>query len=263
MTDASPIVVPVRRPGDLERVGGAAALFASALDCSIEVVTVLHPSDDVAHDTTRFQRWVDDFAQTNGVRAFLDVVVDESEVAGVIERCSGKLVCMATSASPFDDDHYVGSIASELVARSTAPVILLGPEFTYVDALTVGRVVLAHGSGVDASASSAIARELARVFAVPIARLTIDAEKAVIHESDSTDPERWFPDQVHASLRSSPLDHDALVDVLLDRTHDGLLVVATRAKRGLAWICEGSVSFDVIARSTMPVVTVGPNVHLS
>lgn len=263
MTDASPIIVPIRRPGDLERVGAAAVLFASTLGLSIEVVTVLHPSDDIARDTARFRQIVEDFAVANGVSATLDVVVDESEVGGVIERCAGHLVCMATSASPFDDDHYVGSIASELVARSSLPVILLGPQFAYVDELTIGRVVLAHGSGVDAAASSETARRMARSFAVPIARLTIDAEKAVIHESDSYDPERWFPDQVHASLRSEPLDHDALVKVLLERTNDGLLVVATRAKRGLAWICEGSVSFDVIARSTMPVVAVGPEVRLS
>ena len=103
---------------------------------------------------------------------------------------------------------------------------------------------------------------MAHAFAValdrPIAKVRVDTQKGIIYETDCHDPLEWFPEHVHASMRSDAIAEDEISDVLLERSEGGLLVLATRAHRGLAWICDGSVAFDAIAHTSLPIVVVGP-----
>jgi nucleotide-binding universal stress UspA family protein len=258
LDETGTITIPLRRPADLDRVGRVANVFATALARSIEVVTVIDPNDDLALEFARFSKSVELFAQREGVDVQLRVIAKDRAQEAVLETCRDRLVCMTTGASPFDDAHYVGSFAALLLSESTAPVILVGPGVDEEVELDADRVVLAISDDVDSSASQGVAHAFAVALDRPIGKIRVDAEKGIIYETDCHDPAEWFPEHVHASMRSDVISEDEISDVLLQRSEGGLLVLATRAHRGLAWICDGSVAFDAIAHTSLPIVVVGP-----
>lgn len=258
LDETGTITIPLRRPADLDRVGRVANVFATALARSIEVVTIIDPNDDFALEFARFSKSVESFAQRAGIDVQLRVIANDHAQEAVLEICRDRLVCMTTGASPFDDAHYVGSFAALLLSESTAPVILVGPCVDEDAELDADRVVLAISDDVDSAASQGVAHDFAVALDRPIAKLRVDAEKGIIYETDCHDPLEWFPEHVHASMRSDPISNDEISDVLLQRSEGALLVLATRAHRGLAWICDGSVAFDAIARTSLPIVVVGP-----
>ncbi len=258
LDETGTITIPLRRPADLDRVGRVASVFATALARSIEVVTIIDPNDDFAQEFARFSKSVESFAQREGVDVSLQVIANDRAQDTVLETCRDRLVCMATGASPFDDAHYVGSFAALLLSESTAPVILVGPGVDSGVELEADRVVLAISDDIDSSASQGVAHVFAVALDRPIAKVRVDTKKGIIYETDCHDPLEWFPEHVHASMRSDAISEDEISDVLLQRSEGGLLVLATRAHRGLAWICDGSVAFEAIAHTSLPIVVVGP-----
>lgn len=258
-----PIVIPLRQPHELARVGRVAGLFATVFHRSIEVVTIIDPQDDLAIESARLDEAADALRLATGHVVDVVTLVDSQVLSRFIDHCRDRLVCMATGASPFDEDHYVGSFAAALLAETTSPVILVGPRVAELVDTSIDRVVLAISSDVDGSASLAVAHEFAVALGCSMAKIRVDETHGIIYESSSHDPQEWFPEEVHASMRSEPIATADVCDVLVDRSHDGLLVLATRANRGLAWICEGSVAFSAIAQTTMPIVAVGPHASSS
>lgn len=259
MSEVTPIVIPLRRPADLPRVGEVARMFAEALGRPIEILTILHPNDDLSLESARFQASVDEFSQAIGQPVALSLEQDEAPIRCFLDHCRDRWVCMATGASPFDDAHYVGSFAAALLAETTAPVILVGPRVEADTLQSIERVVLGLSSEVDASVSQAVAHDVAIAFGCPIAKVRVDGAKGIVYESDCHDPKEWFPEEVHATLRAEAVAPEDVCHVLVERSTDAVLVMATRAHRGLAWICEGSVAFGAISHTKMPVVAVGPN----
>jgi len=251
-----PIVVPVRHVDDVERVGPIAVLFARALERRILFVHVAHPDDDVAERHRRFGEAVGRLAMHESTPMSLQVVESLDEHEAVTDACVDHLIVMATAASPFRDHHYVGSCAASILARSTRPVVLVGPAMTR--GTSPERVYLAatdHGTHLAARRQ---AEHLARVFGeLPVATLTIDPD-GVVYEHDYDDAHFDRPDEIHARLQPTAVKVRELGPTLARYAADGVLVIPTQARTGLAWICEGSVAFDAIAASTGPVVALGP-----
>ncbi len=254
-----PLMVPVRSTADIERVGRTAAEFARAFDQPLMFVHVAHPDDDVATHHTRLGGAIESL-ELSDVAWSLQVVERTDTNAAVVDACSGHLTCMATSASPYKANHYVGSCAASLVAKSTAPVVLIGPMVDPGGEIgTPERVYLAAAKGESVTSTRTAVERIAHAFgSVPVARLTIDLE-GVLYEQDYDDDAFDRPDEVHARMLPGPIATPALAPVLTRYAADGLLVVSTHARTGLAWICEGSVAFDAIATSTRPMVAIGPN----
>ncbi len=250
------ITIPLARADDLARVGGVAVLFADNLGCSIEVVSIIHPEDDVVVEFRRLGGAVERLAASIGKPVVLQLIAHENPLEAVLDACKHRLVCMATAATPFHNQHYVGSFAAALLSESSAPVILVGPMVT-TEPTVVDNVVVAVSNEVDERAALLAGHELATAIEVPLAKVLIDP-KGVIYHSDYHDLTDWLPDEIHASMATGPLGHDQICAELVDRSKSGILVLATRAHQGLAWICEGSVAFDTIARTSSPVVAFGP-----
>ncbi|MDW3178320.1 MAG: hypothetical protein R8J94_13090 [Acidimicrobiia bacterium] len=256
LDNSDAITIPLARVNDLPRVGAVAAKFASLLGRSIEVVSIIDPEDDFAPEFRRYSEGVERLARAIAMPVQLRLVAHQSPLQGVLEACVGRLVCMATAASPFDNRHYVGSFAAALLSESTAPVILVGPAVTD-EPVAVDKIVVAVSNEVDGHASLRTANTLARTLDVPLAKIVIDP-KGVVYETDYSEPDVGLPDEVHAAMTRGPLSHEQICDELVERSESAILVLATRAHRGLSWICEGSVAFDTIGRTTGPVVAVGP-----
>lgn len=256
LDSSNSITIPLARAGDLGRVGAVASTFAGMLDRSIEVVSIIDPEDDFAHEFRRIGGAVEMLANSTDRTIVLHLIAHETPLQGVLEACSGRLVCMATAASPFDNQHYVGSFAAALLSESTAPVILVGPAVA-AGPIATEKIVVAVSNEVDDHAALLTGHALAQAIDAPLAKVFIDP-KGVIYETDYDDPAVGLPDEVHASMVSGPLGEEQITAQLLERSESGVLVLATRAHQGLSWICEGSVAFDTIGRTTGPVVALGP-----
>lgn len=250
------VTIPLARADDLERVGAVASHFATLLDRSIEVVSIVDPDDDFSSEFRRIAAAVERFAESTNRTVELHLSASALPLQAVLDACSGRLVCMATAASPFQADHYVGSFAAALLAESTAPVILVGPAATG-QPRELDRVVVAVSADVDGNAALVTGAAFAQASGTPLAKVIIDP-KGVIYETDYLDANDALPDEVHASMTRGPLNPRQISHELVERSESGLLVLSTRAHRGLSWICEGSVSFDAISQTPAPVVAVGP-----
>lgn len=250
------VTIPLARAGDLERVGAVAASFAALLERSLEVLVVVDPEDDFLADFKRFGAAVEEFAESTGQPVDLHMIASDVPLQAVLDACRGRLVCMATAATPFQADHYVGSYAAALLAETTAPVILVGPAVERAQG-PVERVVVAVSAAVDGHPAMVTGGHLARAAGAPLAKVVIDP-KGVVYETDFHDMEDGLADEVHATMTQGPLDPQQIAHELVERSSGGVLVLATRANRGLSWICEGSVAFDAIGETPGPVVAVGP-----
>jgi len=254
------IVVPIGKTKDLTRIGPTANHFADVLDRKIEVVSIIHPDDDFGHEFSRLATATEKYSRSIGKPVALHVFADALKWQALVDFCDDRLVCMTTSASPYDADHYVGSHAAVILAKSRAPVILVGPAAP--DEIgSLDRVVVAIAEGHDDKEALVTGQLISKAMNSPIAKLTI-AEKGVIYETDYHDCSSGVPEEVHATPTPEPVDRHDVCAVLVDRSRDAVLVMTTRANQGMAWICEGSVAFDAIADATGPVVAIGPNADL-
>lgn len=251
------IVIPLRHTSDLERVATIALRFAEILDRRLEVVSIVHPADHYETERDRIESEVIGFARKHGTNIETHVVAHVSPRDALLEFCADRLVCMATSGSPFERDHYVGSHAATLLAHSRAPVILVGPAVA-IGTPAAQRVVVAATPEVDCHEALVTGRVLAKALDGPIAKISID-ERGIVYEADYEQSTTGVPKELHASMVRGVIDDQRLCQILVERSRDSVLVLATRANRGLAWICEGSVAFDAVRHAEGPVVALGPN----
>ncbi|MGI9608315.1 MAG: hypothetical protein ACR2P0_19450 [Acidimicrobiales bacterium] len=262
MFEAAPVVVPVRRPSHIVHTLPTAIWLARTLGTTIDVLTVLDPDDDRSFEERELTAALADATRGADVGVDFRVIVAESVADGFVAHCSGRLVCMTTSADPFDHGHYVGSHAAALLEVSDAPVVLVGPSADADCIEHVTDIVVAISSDSDSKSILPHARWMAGACGVPMSTVRIDVEAGTVYESHYEAAGLGPPDSIRATLRSTPVEAGDISSSLVDRSNTAILAVATHARRGLVWLAEGSVAFDSIAKATTPVLAVGPNVRL-
>ncbi|MFT7476374.1 MAG: hypothetical protein ACI81L_003327 [Verrucomicrobiales bacterium] len=254
----SSVRVPVLRPADVTFLAPIAMRFANLLDRSIEIVTIVSPEDDLRLEHDRFSAALSALEAQVGHPVAFRIIASDNIASALIEICRDRITVMATSASPFDETHYVGSFASALLAISEAPVILIGPNVSTNANFDPERVYVGRSRDVDDVASNAAAEAFAHHLDVPVATVTIDP-KGIVYEYDYDDERIDRPNEVHASMKRQPIDPSQVAKILADYAATGLLVVSTRATQNLERICGRSVAMDTIADASSPVVAVGPH----
>ena len=120
------------------------------------------------------------------------------------------------------------------------------------------RVVVAATPEVDSHEALVTGRVLAKALDGLIAKISID-QRGIVYEADYEQSTTGVPKELHASMVRGAIDDQRLCQILVERSKDSVLVLATRANRGLAWICEGSVAFDAVRHAEGPVVALGPH----
>ena len=254
-----PLVVPLKRPADLDRVGEVSQRVAETFGAPIEVVAILCPDDDVVEEFSRFAAQVDMLGNGVEVDVSLRIIISEQTPETFFSYCAGATTCMATSASPFKDGHYVGSFAAGLLAKTTAPVLLVGPSVPAGSAAPYAEVVAAVSDSAESQKVIPVARAFASTLDLPMARVSIDTDAGIVYTSRYQDPEDCLPDSVRASMTPGAIDADQVDETILERNEGTLLAVATHARQGLAWIAEGSVAFSLVSESNAPVLVIGPH----
>lgn len=255
------LVVPLRRPRDLSRVAPTVIKFANAMNLSVEVLSFVHPDDDFERE----QGALSDASLLMRDKVDNEVscvaVKTEDAVEAFFDYCADRLTCMPTSATPFRDEHYVGSFAAGLLARSTKPVILIGPSVEADTPLDWDEVVVALSPDSESMDILPVAREVADAMHLSLSKVHIDSGTGNVYENEYGS-RMWFPGEIHATVGVESMTAEAVGQTIVERAAGELLAVKTHAREGLAWIADGSIAFDAIGQSLGPVLLVGPNIAL-
>jgi len=224
------IAVPVAAGADLSRVVPVAAWFAERLGRPIEVVTVVGTNGDITSAFSDLIRATERLSERSRRRLRGRLLISDEQTSTVLEACRDRLVVMETSASAVNHRQYVGSYASAIVGRSTAPVVVVGPGVDSSDKPDFDSMVVALGSP-DGGSFLPLAQRLAKSLELELRALH------VVEDPGST-----------------------VEQTLIEAADTSLLVMATRNRSVMKRLEEGSVSFSVVGAATKPVVLVGPHV---
>jgi nucleotide-binding universal stress UspA family protein len=182
---------------------------------------------------------------------------------------------MATSGRLYVHGHYVGSAAETLVRRLHRQTMLIGAKARVDDGLNVGRVVVPLDGSKAGEEAVALGAQWAQMWDVPLWLISVVAPKSQRHVATSVGAsaeamETNYVRRQANRLLGADLDIDieinwevmyrskpaaAIVDFAGD---DGLVVMSTHGRSGLARIALGSVATDVVRRSHLPVVVHRP-----
>ena len=250
------LLVPVRSTTDLDRVGPVAVWFAALYDAPIEILTIRCADDVDARDRSEFDRRVEALAGESTANVRLHYVVDDEVAERFLDECAGRAVCMATSANPFRERHFVGSFAAALARRSDHLLLLVGPHAgqparPYVD-VTVA---------VEPDSQCAVheaATDLAHRMEVPLRHVAIDVETGSISTVSFPTENDGLSESFEIEMHTEPVATDGLAEAIINALGHSLLAVATSAPLALSWIADGSVSFDLVAAMETPVLLAGP-----
>lgn len=255
------IVVPVEAPADINATLGVVAYFAQKLDEDVEFVLVVAPDVLSTTDTNDLIDFVDAAAQTGHIRPSVRLILTDSPTTAIVDACRGQMTLMKTHATPYVSDTFVGSHAAALLAVTTAPVILVGPNVDGTSAPVVEDIAIALGGEIEEIELFHHARNLATAIGGKTRHVHVmlpNDEHVLV--GDAGDSRFWYPGSAHATLSVDAIETGEL-DLgrrLAETNRRSMLAMTTHARRGLNRIAEGSVTFDAVHASLLPVLVIGP-----
>ncbi len=265
------LIVPVDEPSDANRSIDTAVQLASRIDGGVRLLSVVDGNDAVAERSAQLAGLAERITD-------LDVVVGVvvgSDVAGEIVAATGArdIVCMTTAASLLPHQGHFGSIAEDVVRRIDRPVVLLGPKADPSVSKGLNRVIVPVDTSARSEAAIKPAAALAGFLGLPLWIVTVissgaQSAAAAALGSEAAASESGY---VRALARQAAVDSNLETqfevlhisdpaEAILDFAEsDGLVVMSTHGKSGLARVFAGSVTTSVVARSTHPVVVLRPS----
>lgn len=266
------VVVPLDESDNAERALGPAADLAARVGGRVHLVSVVE-NDWEAVDTKRYLERVAAALVEQGAEVSVGVTVGPDPVAGILAAVPEVgVLCLATGSRIHLHDSYIGSVAEEVVRRSGRATVLVGPHVEAGQGFEVDGLVVPVDGSTLATEALAEASGWAEVLGLPLRVLgvvsTADevnmelAMGAVADQVEAGYLERLVSDHVGPRVDvTQQVAHGddaaaAIVDAIGDRS---IAVLATHGRSGLERIARGSVTADVVRRSTTPVVVVCPS----
>lgn len=264
MTNPSTIVVPLGHADDLRAVE-----FAARLAAGTEAgVTAVHVGRDL---TVSAVTAAEIGAAIDGIEAAsVDFVraTGESIVDAIVGAAAGAdLVCMSTAATVLPHERHVGSIAEGVVRRLGTPVALVGPKA--IGAVDAGlRVVVPVDGSERAEAALTPAAEMAAALGAEVWVVTVVSRSQQEQAGAMLGADLGVLESAYVRGLARAIGGDAQFEVLhgsdpaaaiLDFAHpDGIVVMSTHGRSGLARLFAGSVAMEIVAASSLPVIVLRP-----
>jgi nucleotide-binding universal stress UspA family protein len=271
------LVVPLDGSELAARAVSPAVTLAQSLDASVHLVSVASTQDEADRHRAQF----DDLAPIAPAASRETVMADERSITAekvalaILEGVtdSGGVVCMASHGRG-RSAAVLGSVASELIARATHPVIVIGPAFR-PDAWTIDAPVVACVDGTPPSEA-----------VVPLALQWADAlgvSAAVVTVAEPIPAP--LPGRPWRRMHGPDEDADEYMRRLVERHRDdrvaldgtvvydpvsvagglgdhlashpaSLVTLASRARRGAPRLVLGSAAAKIVRAVPVPVLTV-------
>ena len=265
------LIVPVDDPSDANRSIDTAVQLASRIEGGVRLLSVVDEKDAVAERSAQLSGLAE---QITGLATVVDVVLG-SDVAGEIVAAAGPrdIVCMTTAASLLPHQGHFGSIAEDVVRRIDRPVVLLGPKADPSVSKGLNRVIVPVDTSARSEAAIKPAAALAGFLGLPLWIVTVISSGAQSAAAEALGSEAVVSESGYVRMlaRNAALESDLETqfevlhisdpaEAILDFAEsDGLVVMSTHGKSGLARVFAGSVTTSVVARSTHPVVVLRPS----
>jgi nucleotide-binding universal stress UspA family protein len=236
------VVVPVDGTDESARAIPLASNLAAVLGSELVVVSVI--SDFRSEAPALVERLRD---QLHELPSTVERrIVQSTTVAKTLaDESTGGLVCIATTAEPFDDEGFRHTVTDSLVAAATSPVVVLGPK-CHRSAL-IDRIVVAIDPTHDQAGLAYWSTRLGYAMKVPV-----DFVHVAGPDTADTGPKVRV---------LSPADGQSVADRLLEEAEGALLAMGSHGRTGFRRLIQGSVGAAVIPHSSAPVLILGPNVH--
>jgi nucleotide-binding universal stress UspA family protein len=217
------------------------------------------------HDAEDLDRHLRDVAATVTAVPVETLVApgwDAAQVIAGVAADRGATVCMTSHGRGALRWAVLGSVAEDIVARSTGPVVLVGPRCDESWSPGPGPVLVCNGDSELGAPVADVACAAARRFGTSVLLAT------VIHPLDVEGAEH--PDAVFGRAASAVRTRGVDVATRLERAHapggvlagiaqdqgSPVVVAATHGRHGLARLVAGSTTMTLLHASTCPVVVV-------
>ena len=241
------VVVPVDGSDESTRAIPLASMLAAVLDSELVVVSVV---SDFRNEAAALVDRLHDQLQELPATVERRIVQSATVVRTLAEESAGGLVCIATTAEPFDDEGFRHSVTDSLIAAATSPVIVLGPKCD--DTVSIDRVVVAVDPSHDQEGLAYWSTRLGYDMKVPV---------DFVHVTDSetdTGEVRAEDSKVRTLV---PGSGQSVAECLIETADGALLAMGSHGRTGFRRLIQGSVGAAVIPHSGVPVLILGPNVE--
>lgn len=272
------IIVPLDGSDRSALAVGPAGAMARFLDSKVKLVGYAPPGDE-----DELRTWVGAQAHRLGPVG-REVIVDTldgtvaAKLVDLVEAAPADLVCMSTHGRG-RSAAVVGSVADELLAQLSGPVMLLGPSYREHRFRCHGNLVAALDGTRHSEAIVPVVESFAIVFGFDAAFVTVvdpDAGSAFQMAGSSGTELVVESNYVHRIARQAgeAIGREAQFEVLhgtdparaildqVDEMDAPLVAMATHGASGLRRLISGSVTADVVRHAPCPVLAVRP-AHLA
>ena len=249
------VIVPLDGSAAAERALGCARPLAAATGGELILVT-----------STNLRVDYEDHASYLNVKGFgadrreiLVGVGPAKAIDTVARRWAPSLVCMASHGRSARAAAVLGSVAGQVLAQGSAPVLVVGPGVGWPAGTHCDSILVCVNDSPESLSGVDAAKDLSTFLGLPLRVLT------VVH--DSVDAQRRR-DTIRAHLTDvdvtadiEVLVSDDAVEALVGRAAapGNILVIATRGATRTQKFILGGVALDLIARAANPVLAVPPH----
>jgi nucleotide-binding universal stress UspA family protein len=262
--DSTPktLVVPLDGSEFALRAVPVASNLAGSFDADLLLMTTPLGGDKEMRDVPPV--WLGDAATASGYARVRTVVAQDDHAAVAIAELVAELpdaaICMSTHGHGRVVSAALGSVATDVVHRVRAPVVLLGPDFV-AEPNANGWMVVAHDGSAAADAILAPARAWADALGLLVTVVHVlhplDVEGAQAPMTGISHVVSYFGEGTTVRVARSSYPAGAILDVV-EEVRPLLVAMSTHGHTGLARITLGSVTTDVVRESRCPVLVTRP-----
>jgi nucleotide-binding universal stress UspA family protein len=258
------LVVPLDGSDFARRAVSVAAGLARSFDADLLLMTTPLTHDKEMRDVP--PGWLGEAASASGYPRVRTVLAQDDHagaaIADLVAGLSDAAVCMSTHGHGRVVSAALGSVATDVVRRVSAPVVLVGPD--HVDAPNAsGSMVVSHDGSAAADAILAPARTWARALGLLVTVVHVlhplDVEGAQAPTKDIDHVIEYFGEGTTARVLRSSYPAGAILDAVKE-AHPLLVAMSTHGRTGLARITLGSVATGVVRECRCPVLVTRPHV---
>ena len=256
------LVVPLDGSDFAQRAVAIAAELAGSFDAELVLMTTPLTDDEELRDVP--PRWLGEAATASGF-PHVRTVLGRDDHAGVaiadlVAGLPDAAVCMSTHGHGRVASAALGSVATDVVRRVSAPVVLVGPD-SVDEPNANGWMVVSHDGSEAADAILAPARTWARALGLLVTVVHVlhplDVEGAQAPTTGVEHVVSYFGEGTTVRVLRSSYPAGAILD-LVESVRPLLVAMATHGRTGLARITLGSVATDVVRSCRCPVLVTRP-----
>jgi nucleotide-binding universal stress UspA family protein len=252
------VLVPLDGSSTARQALAPGLRIARRRGCPLELVTVYDP---VRH---AWERELDDLAEQTGYEradvALVSSAAPGEVIAALAREQAGTLVCMATQGRGAVDRMLLGSVTSHVLAASTAPMLLVGPGYAAAEPERYERLVVCMDRSDRDAAVLPVARQWARQLVLTVELVHVAAPDSS-PAGDGADAylARLAGDLEGEGLAAArtvleaPTAAAAIAQLLADRA-GAIALLTPRGRAGLRRLLVGSVTAELLTRSSAPVL---------